>query len=124
MTVPVLIVDDDAYIRETVQILLVEAGYDVRCVESGEGALEILRGGFRGLLLLDVMMPGLNGWQTIDRALSEGLLGGCLISMFTAMHDPSPELDRVKEHVVSYIRKPFTLEELIESVEDNLSWLK
>jgi CheY-like chemotaxis protein len=120
---PVLLVDDDASIRETVAILLGEDEYDLVQAASGEEALVRLRDGFRGLVLLDVMMPGLDGWEVVHAMESEGLLERNVLCMLTAVQDPGPALDRLKDRVQDYVRKPFTAESLLDAVEANLSWL-
>ena len=62
---PVLVVDDDPDIRETLRFVLEDAGYPVYTAENGREALEVLADAqpLPGLILLDLMMPVMNGWQ-------------------------------------------------------------
>ena len=62
----VMVVDDDPSIRDTVEIVLNTKGYSVCIAEGGRECLDKLRNGFRGLILMDVMMPKLDGWDTIS----------------------------------------------------------
>jgi len=94
-----MVVDDDPSIRSTVDIILKTSGYSICAVESGQGCLDRLREGFRGLILMDVMMPKMDGWDTIAAIEDEGLYKGNVICMLTAVHDPCPKpgkADRVR----------------------------
>ena len=119
----VMIVDDDAAILRTVKLLMADGGYDVRLAASGEQCLQMLREGFRGLVLMDIMMPGMDGWDTIDAIADQGLMDGNVICMLTALYDPGPKMQRLKKHVLDYIRKPFSREELLAAVEDSLLYV-
>ncbi len=119
----VMIVDDDAAILRTVKLLMADGGYDVRLAASGEQCLQMLREGFGGLVLMDVMMPGMDGWDTIAAIADQGLMDGNVICMLTALYDPGPKMQRLKKHVLDYIRKPFSREELLAAVEDSLLYV-
>lgn len=70
----ILIVEDDDDIREVVSALLEQEGYDVVSATDGRAALRVLQAGARpDLMLLDLMMPGMNGWEVLERMLSDGL---------------------------------------------------
>ncbi len=69
----IMIVDDDPSIRATVEIVLNTKGYSICVVESGKRCLDKLREGFSGLILMDVMMPEMNGWDTIKSIEDEGV---------------------------------------------------
>ncbi len=118
----VMVVDDDLSILETVDIVLRSSGYIVAIAKSGHECLAKLRKGYKGLILMDIMMPEMDGWATINAIVNENLLEGCAICMLTAINDPGPEMENLKECVMDYIRKPFTPEELIESVEEFIQY--
>jgi len=124
MNKQIMVVDDDPSIRETVEIVLGAGGYSICTVASGKECLDRLRSGFRGLILMDVMMPEMNGWDTIAAIEDEGLHGKNVICMLTAVHDPDPQLEKLTESVMDYIRKPFTSEELLETVEEYLAYVQ
>ena len=68
MSATILLVDDDAEIRELLELLLTGEGYAVLQAESGEAALDLLeKGAGVDLIILDVMMPGLSGYKTCAR---------------------------------------------------------
>ncbi len=120
----VMVVDDDPSIRSTVEIVLGTKGHSFCAVESGTRCLEKLREGFRGLILMDIMMPEMNGWDTIKAIEDEGLHGGNVICMLTAVHDPGPELEKLTESVMDYVRKPFTSEELLKTVAEYIAYVQ
>lgn len=120
----IMVVDDDPSIRATIEIVLNTKGYSICVVESGKRCLEKLREGFRGLILMDIMMPEMDGWDTIAAIEDEGLHGGNVICMLTAVHDPGPKLEKLTEYVMDYVRKPFTSEELLETVAEYITYVQ
>jgi DNA-binding response OmpR family regulator len=113
----VMIVDDDPNIRGMVALVLMHAGYRVTQAADGEACLEHLRAGFQGILLMDVIMPGLDGWETIQRMVDEGLMGSNLICMMTVVREPGSEADGLEAWVLDYLPKPFDARQLLGLVE-------
>ncbi len=120
----VMIVDDDPSVRATIEIVLNTKGHSICAIESGKECLDKLREGFRGLILMDVMMPVMDGWDTVAAIEDEGLHGGNIICMLTAVHDPGPKLEKLTEYVMDYVRKPFTSEELLETVAEYIEYVQ
>ncbi|MCP4266498.1 MAG: response regulator [Candidatus Brocadiaceae bacterium] len=120
----IMVVDDDPSIRVTVEIILKSKGYSICVAESGRGCMDKLQNGFRGLIFMDVMMPELDGWDTIAAIYDKGLLDGNVICMLTAVHDPGPKMEKLTELIVDYVRKPFTSEELLEAVEEYITYVQ
>lgn len=118
-----MLVDDEEGIRETVSIILQHAGYSILQAHSGEECLRLLHEGFRGLLLMDVTMPGLDGWDTIRTMANENLLEGNLICMLTAMREPGVKAQGLEEHVIDYLPKPFAVQTLLKVVENSTQYL-
>jgi len=119
----VMVVDDEECIRETMHELLDSEGISAVIVAGASDCLRLLREGFRGVILMDVMMPGKDGWETIREMEKEGLMQGNIISMLTAMDVPDERLEGLKETVLDYIIKPFEPSELIASVRMYLTLL-
>lgn len=116
----ILLVDDEECIRETVSELLASEGIDILTAVGSNECLHLLRGGFRGVILMDVMMPGMDGWATIREIEKEGLLQGNLITMLTAMDVPDERMEGLQEVVIDYITKPFEPAGFIEAVRKYL----
>jgi len=118
---PILVVDDDDAIRETLRLLLEDAGYEVAEAGDGIGALRILRASSRPMVvLLDLMMPRLNGYQVLAAVAADAhLLRTHAYIMVTA----SPRarrftLERLGHQMsVPCMEKPFDLDDLLALVE-------
>jgi len=113
----VLVVDDEADIRSLVRELLERAGHDV--VEAGDGN-EGLRAFFSArpdLVVLDVSMPGLDGWGTLERIRE---LSDVPVVMLTAQAQELAKVRGLRGGADDYITKPFGRQELLARVEANL----
>jgi DNA-binding response OmpR family regulator len=124
MNETVLIVDDDPAICYTVREVLAAAGLQARIAQSGEVCLQALREGFRGVILLDIMMPGKDGWQTLQEMRAEGLLEGNIICMLTAVTNPGQRMEHLKECVLDYVRKPFDPDGLVRATCQYIDYLQ
>ena len=113
---PILVVDDDTDLRETLGELLEEEGYEPRLFENGRTALEFLRHGERPrLILLDLMMPEMNGWQFREEQLKDAGLKDIPVVVMTASR--GIEANPISAQEILY--KPVGLGELIDAVERN-----
>lgn len=110
----VMIVDDDAHVRIAVKTILSDVGFHLIAAESGDQCIDLLKKGFSGVILLDIMMPDMDGWDTIRAILDNGLEQGIAIVMLTAKNAPDTKMIGLQEYVVDYITKPFDNEDLIE----------
>lgn len=115
----VMIVDDDSGVLKSATIVLASRGYRVVTATSGEECLDALRGGFQGVILMDIMMPGLSGWETIRAMQAENLLGeNRLVCMLTTRQNPGGDCEGLQECVFDYLAKPFDNEQLLALVEN------
>lgn len=112
----IMIVDDNEFIRESVELLFGSVGMQVISVDGGKRCLEQLEKGFRGVILMDVMMPGLDGWDTIGEIVSRGMYNGNIIIMLTAKSEPDRKMEGLQEYVTDYVTKPFNPMLLLDSV--------
>ena len=118
----ILLVEDDAELRTLVEGRLKESGYNVRTAETGTKALERVEEQVPELVLLDVMLPELDGLEVCRRLRAQYPL--LYIIMLTARSD---ELDRVVGLEVGaddYVTKPFSLQELVARVRSALRRLR
>ncbi|HBA72728.1 MAG: histidine kinase [Geobacteraceae bacterium GWC2_55_20] len=112
----IMIVDDEDMIREAVEILLETEGMDIVTAAGGEECLGHLKAGFRGVILMDIMMPGMDGWDTIREIVEQGFYEGNVIVMLTAMDAPDEKMEGLQEYVSDYITKPFNAGDLLDSL--------
>lgn len=115
MKVTLLLVDDEKSIRETLKIILENAGYLVITAESGFEALDYLNENMVDILITDLRMPGMNGLELMKNALE---LDPFLETIFiSAYADIKSAVKALKLGAFDYIEKSFTTEELIFVVE-------
>jgi CheY-like chemotaxis protein len=103
----VLVVDDEPVMRELVQAMLEEDGVEVRCADSGARALAEARAFRPDLVLLDVVMPGLDGLAVLRLLKSDPALAGTDVHMLTARSKPADHAAAEKAGADGYIEKPF-----------------
>ncbi|MBN2105351.1 response regulator [bacterium] len=119
----VMVVDDDPAVLRTVKRILESAGFEVVPVDSGTACLESLKQGFHGLILMDVVMPEMDGWDTIQSIVDQGFAKGNIICMLTAKEIPDKRMDQLKEYILDYITKPFAAKQLIDIVTEYIDYL-
>ena len=113
-----MIVDDDPDILITIRGIFEREGYEVFTVDSGMDCIKELERGFKGVILMDIMMPFMDGWDTIREIVKRGLSEDVIISILTAKGTPDHErMKGLESYVQDYISKPFDLKQLISSVE-------
>src|SRR5713101_95680 len=109
-----LVVDDDAEVRDATYELLVKHGYRVVCVENGRAAIEYLRAGGRpSAILLDMMMPVMDGWQFRREQHNDPTIQHIPVVMITGSDDRRADLipsDQV-------LTKPVRVQELLKVVQ-------
>ncbi|HVQ01331.1 MAG TPA: response regulator [Candidatus Thermoplasmatota archaeon] len=119
----IMIVDDDPDLLVFLRTLFEQHSYEVLAVDSGMDCLEELKRGFKGVILMDLLMPFMDGWTTIQEIIKQGFQKNITLSIITASGRADPEKMRGLEPFIhSYIQKPFDLEQLVREVNDaNLS---
>ncbi len=108
--VSVLVVDDERDIREAVAEVLKDEGYDVIDARDGAEALSQLRAHHPAVVLLDLMMPGMNGWEFCAARMREPELCAIPVIVISA-------LGRVSGiDAAAFLQKPFELDALVSAV--------
>jgi excisionase family DNA binding protein len=116
----VLIVDDDAKLREYVRVNLEAEGYLVREAGSAEEGLEALEEEPPDLILLDVMMPQVDGWEMLRRVQEKHGVGAIPVIMFSGKVDERSAADATSRGAQGFIGKPFDPRALIDSTKQLL----
>jgi CheY-like chemotaxis protein len=110
----ILLVDDDPDILEATSGFLQDEGFEVQQARDGSTALDMVRASPPDLMLLDLMMPVLDGWAFVERLRKERLAPGVPLVVFSADRDVRQKAASLNADAI--LRKPFSLEELHELV--------
>lgn len=110
----VLVVDDEADLRLAILVLLEAHGYEVRGVESGERALEVLADHGADVVVLDIHLPGMNGTDVLSR-IREALPDQVAV-MMTAYPTLGSAVHALQQGATDYVQKPFQNDELLDAV--------
>lgn len=116
----IFIVDDDPDVRDLVEYKLVQNGHDVLCATNGQDALQLVPAAMPELVLLDVMMPGISGFDVLERLRAEACTHQLPIIMLTAK---AQEADAERGFTLGandYVLKPFSPRELMSRVSAQL----
>ena len=114
MAISVLIVEDDANIRELLQLYLEKDGYAVTVAADGGQGLDKFRAIKPDLVLLDVMMPVMDGWEVCKAIRAEG---DTPVIMLTAKGETDDKVMGLKAGADDYVTKPFEMKELLARIE-------
>lgn len=110
----IIVIDDDELIREVLLELLERAGYEVGLAADGREGLRAFHASPPDLVLLDVMMPGLDGWQTLERIRD---LSDVPVIMLTGRDSELERVRGLRAGSDDYVVKPFGRQELLARVE-------
>jgi DNA-binding response OmpR family regulator len=110
----ILVVDDEADIRELLRELLGRAGYEVAVAEDGRAGLRDLFAAKPDLVILDVNMPGLDGWQTLERIRD---VSEVPVLMLTARTGELEKVRGLTRGADDYVTKPFGRQELLARIQ-------
>ena len=109
----ILIVDDDASLAEMLQLVLKQEGFETVWCATGDAAVKAFRDNAPDLVLLDLMLPGLNGVDVCRRIRAES---GVPIVMLTAKSDTGDVVDGLEAGADDYVPKPFKPRELVARI--------
>lgn len=116
-----LVVDDVQTNVLLLKALLGKEGYGILVANNGQEALEVIRNENPDLILLDVMMPGMDGFEVAERLKSEEFCCEIPIIFLTALDDTQSIVNGFKLGVGDFISKPFRKEELMVRIKHQLS---
>lgn len=114
----ILVVEDDPIIRSTVEYALKRSGFETHGAANGNEALEAASATEPDLVLLDLMLPGINGYEVAERLRAGGR--DMPIIMVTALDQERDKVRGLDAGADDYITKPFSMEELLARVRANL----
>lgn len=115
--IKILIVDDDPYIRQLVSVNVETAGYETASVGGGKEALDIINKNPPDLMILDVMMPEMDGWEICKIVRDNPKFENLKIVMLTAKDAQRDKM--IGKHILNadeYITKPFEIDDLLSAL--------
>ena len=110
----ILLIEDEKILADTLKILLESKGFQVEVVGDGESGAEYAELGIYDLLILDVMMPGMDGYQVARRVRSKRC--AVPIMMLTAKSDVADRIEGLNAGTDYYLTKPFDTRELLACI--------
>jgi excisionase family DNA binding protein len=113
----VLLVDDDEKVRELVRVNLEFEGYVVREAASADEGLAAIEEAKPDLLLLDVMMPHIDGWEMLRRVQEQYGAGSIPVVMFSGKVDEQAQALAASSGAHGFVGKPFDLQHLIQQTK-------
>ena len=114
MKTKIMVVDDDPNIRELVRLYREKEGFEVTCAERGDEAVKMFRASPPNLMLLDVMLPGMDGWQVCREVRK---ISNIPIIMLTAKDETFDKVLGLELGADDYIVKPFDMKELVARIK-------
>ena len=118
----VLVVDDEEHIRRILKFQLEKNGYNVVTAENGEEALKLVRLAAPDLILLDLMMPKIDGFEVCRQLRADFQTNQIPIIMLTAKSDLPDKIRGLQGGANDYLVKPYSNEELLLRVHNVLEW--
>jgi len=117
----ILCIEDDAETRILLKKSLEAVGMQVETVWSGDKGVEAALNGNFDCIVLDLMMPGMNGFQAIQALKSQGKTGGLPVVVLTARDDDESRRRALLAGADDYLLKPFDIDTLVKSIKSAVS---
>lgn len=121
MSQSVLVVDDEPTARSMLRLILVRAGFEVLEAKDGYEALEQVKRNIPDVMLLDIMMPGMDGFTVCETLREQERTADLPIIMLSARADPESINTGLRVGATKYLTKPVTPDELTRHVREVLS---
>ena len=113
----ILVVDDEDDILHFLELVLREKGYDVATASGGHEALTKAQLEQPNLILLDIMMPQMDGWEVLKLLRVDEETADIPVAMLSARTEAKDRVQGLQEGAIDYICKPFSLQDLLVKIE-------
>jgi len=118
MNKKIMVVDDEPDILTSLKTVFELRNYEAITVKSGAECIKELEKGFKGVILMDIMMPDMDGWDTIREIVKRELIKDVAIEIITGKGTKNHQnMSELGSYVYDYLAKPLDINELISSVE-------
>jgi len=113
----ILVVDDEPDLRELIEYNLKQGGHEPIAASDGATALDLARSRLPDVIVLDVMMPGMNGIEVVQRLRGQSETSSIPVLMLTAKAEENNELEGLEAGADDYVTKPFSMQLLIARIK-------
>ena len=113
----ILVVDDEPDVLRMLHVVLARRGHQVLTAPTGLEALVTAEGERPDLILLDVMMEGMDGWEVLKLLKLEPDTHDIPVVMLSARTEPRDKIRGLQEGAVDYVTKPFSVRDLVQTIE-------
>ena len=113
----ILVVDDEPDVLRMLEVVLGKRGHEVLTAPTGIEGLVTAQGERPDLILLDIMMEGMDGWEVLKLLKLEEGTRTIPVVMLSARVEPRDKIRGLQEGAVDYITKPFSVREMLETIE-------
>ena len=117
----ILVIDDNAQSRKLLRDIVLACGHDVDCVASGAEGLARIGAGDVDLLILDIMMPGMDGFEVVRQLKAGGTTGRLPILVVTALNDDGAAARLTAAGVTAQLAKPVDRRQLKAALDSLLA---
>ena len=117
MAKKILIVDDEPDVLLSLKIIFEKEDYDVVTVNNGSDCIKEIEKGFTGVVLIDIMMPEMDGWETVRQIVDRNLIENIVLEIITGKGTGNHyKINGLEAYIFDYITKPFDIKKLLSSV--------
>jgi DNA-binding response OmpR family regulator len=117
----ILVVDDDAAVLDVLRLALASGGHDVLAAGSAMEGLVRAQGERPDLVLLDILMPEMDGWELLKLLRLDPATRDMPVVIVSARSEPRDRVRGLQEGAVDYLTKPFSVAELLAAVDTALA---
>lgn len=112
----ILVIDDEKDVLEVLRLVLSRSGYEVLASSSGMEGLAQAQADRPDLILLDIMMQRMDGWEVLRALKSDAETREIPVVILSARVEPKDKIRGLQEGAVDYVTKPFAVREILEKV--------
>lgn len=117
----ILLVEDDIDIRQVLRMYLNYSGFDVCEAADGQEAIDLIPAYRPHLVVLDIMMQPVDGWEVLHWLRAERMIPGLPVLLLTALYQPEQQLQGFEEGAIEYLTKPTQPDIIIERIHTLLN---
>jgi CheY-like chemotaxis protein len=113
----ILVVDDEEDVVDVLRLVLGKKGYEVATATSGMDGLARAQSALPDLILLDIMMHQMDGWEVLKLLKLDERTGAIPVVILSARVEARDKIRGLQEGAVDYVTKPFSVREILEKIE-------